>query len=278
MQKNYEKMQKLGNKISSVVFLFVVVCAFLWFAIGEGVFLEPKAENHKNDISNAEIVTNFKKVAFGAEVILNTKEKDYNKIRKWNKNIKIAVISDEPDKFDRITAVNVVQIIQKETNLNINSVSSTKEADIIIWSSDDFDFILSDMKKLTNDNIFGKKLVNHIKNNQKRYEKQCFGFSFYDKNNYNMKISFVVLNNNKKKYKVSCYYEEIIRSMGFENTSNDIKSSIFNDDHKYKLPTKSDRLMLRILYDPRIKAGMTKEEALPIARQILREIRPEGER
>lgn len=33
--------------------------------------------------------------------------------------------------------------------------------------------------------------------------------------------------------------------------------------------------LLKILYDPRLKAGMTKEEAAPIVRQIIVEMFPE---
>ncbi len=35
--------------------------------------------------------------------------------------------------------------------------------------------------------------------------------------------------------------------------------------------TEADKILLRTLYDPRLKPGMTKAEAMPIARQIIAE-------
>ena len=65
--------------------------------------------------------------------------------------------------------------------------------------------------------------------------------------------------------------------MGIMNDSFDVKPSMFNDDQVYKYITLHDKILLRIHYDKRIKAGMSKKDVMPIARQILSEIRPEGE-
>ena len=44
--------------------------------------------------------------------------------------------------------------------------------------------------------------------------------------------------------------------------------SIFNDDEEFALLTQQDELMLRMLYDPRLRPGMTETEARPIVETL----------
>lgn len=73
----------------------------------------------------------------------------------------------------------------------------------------------------------------------------------------------------------SCLHEEIAQGLGLANDSPQARPSIFNDDEEFALLTSQDALMLRILYDPRLKPGMTAAEALPVVQQIAQEILPD---
>ncbi|TQV76294.1 DUF2927 domain-containing protein [Denitrobaculum tricleocarpae] len=76
----------------------------------------------------------------------------------------------------------------------------------------------------------------------------------------------------------SCAYEETIQAMGLFNDDNSLFNTMFTDAFKeYLFPTELDWMMLRILYDERIKSGMTRNEAMPIVREILTETRPYGD-
>lgn len=66
----------------------------------------------------------------------------------------------------------------------------------------------------------------------------------------------------------SCIHEELAQGMGLANDSPAARPSIFNDDEEFALLTRHDELLLRILYDPRLRPGMTAPEAAPIVRQI----------
>jgi hypothetical protein len=70
----------------------------------------------------------------------------------------------------------------------------------------------------------------------------------------------------------ACIHEELAQGMGLANDSPSARPSIFNDDEEFGLLTSQDELLLRILYDPRLKTGMTVEEAEPVVRQIAREL------
>lgn len=70
----------------------------------------------------------------------------------------------------------------------------------------------------------------------------------------------------------TCLFVEITQTMGFfndipANFDTVTQAGYFTLD---RLP-EVDQFMLRILYDPRLKAGMTREEAMPIVRRILPE-------
>ena len=60
-----------------------------------------------------------------------------------------------------------------------------------------------------------------------------------------------------------CVYEEVIQALGPINDSRTVTQTMFNDDAAETIPTSYDWLALSILYDPRLKIGMTREEAEP---------------
>lgn len=64
----------------------------------------------------------------------------------------------------------------------------------------------------------------------------------------------------------SCVHEELAQGMGLGNDSPRARPSIFNDDDEFALLTTHDEMLLKILYDPRLKPGMTAQQALPIVR------------
>ena len=71
--------------------------------------------------------------------------------------------------------------------------------------------------------------------------------------------------------RLSCIHEELAQGMGLANDSPAARPSIFNDDEEFGLLTAHDELLLRMLYDPRLRTGMTVAEAAPVARQIAAE-------
>ncbi|MCL7465615.1 DUF2927 domain-containing protein [Phaeovulum sp. NW3] len=72
--------------------------------------------------------------------------------------------------------------------------------------------------------------------------------------------------------RLSCLHEELAQGMGLANDSPRARPSIFNDDEEFALLTRHDELLLRILYDPRLRPGMTEAEARPIIETITAEL------
>ncbi len=69
----------------------------------------------------------------------------------------------------------------------------------------------------------------------------------------------------------SCINEEMAQAMGLSNDSRTARPSIFNDDEEFALLTLHDQILLRMLYDPRLRAGMNAAEVRPLLPQIARD-------
>jgi hypothetical protein len=70
----------------------------------------------------------------------------------------------------------------------------------------------------------------------------------------------------------SCIHEELAQGLGLPNDSPAARPSIFNDDEEFGLLTTHDELLLRLLYDRRLRPGMDAAEAAPIVRRIATEL------
>ena len=72
--------------------------------------------------------------------------------------------------------------------------------------------------------------------------------------------------------RLSCMHEEISQGLGLANDSPSARPSIYNDDEEFALLTRQDELMLRMLYSPELRPGMTEDEARPIVESLARRL------
>lgn len=86
-------------------------------------------------------------------------------------------------------------------------------------------------------------------------------------------FAFVVVRSDLKDIVTqSCIEEEIAQVLGLPNDNDTVRPSLFNDDEEFALLTRHDEMLLQILYDPRLSPGMSPGEAMPIVREIAREL------
>jgi len=70
----------------------------------------------------------------------------------------------------------------------------------------------------------------------------------------------------------SCLLEELTQSLGLPNDSDMMRPSIFSDrDHLRELAP-HDAILVRALYDPRMAAGLPRDEALAVARTVMADL------
>ncbi|MEO1687915.1 MAG: DUF2927 domain-containing protein [Pseudomonadota bacterium] len=70
-------------------------------------------------------------------------------------------------------------------------------------------------------------------------------------------------------YMRHCVQEELAQTMGLTNDDTRVRPSIFNDRNEFALLTRHDEDLLRILYDERLRPGMTAAEAMPLVPGII---------
>ncbi|MGE0735095.1 MAG: DUF2927 domain-containing protein [Alphaproteobacteria bacterium] len=69
-----------------------------------------------------------------------------------------------------------------------------------------------------------------------------------------------------------CVVEELTQALGLSDDSTLIPDSIFSDESQRDTLAPWDEIMVRVLYDPRLRPGMTKQEAMPVVARILWEM------
>lgn len=67
---------------------------------------------------------------------------------------------------------------------------------------------------------------------------------------------------------MACLHEELAQAMGLPNDSGLARPSIFNDDQEFALLTRQDELMLKMVYAPELRPGMTEAEARPLVETL----------
>ena len=70
----------------------------------------------------------------------------------------------------------------------------------------------------------------------------------------------------------SCFHEEIAQGLGLANDSPRARPSIFNDDEEFAFLTDHDELLLRMLYSPELRPGMSASVARPIVESLARRL------
>ncbi len=68
--------------------------------------------------------------------------------------------------------------------------------------------------------------------------------------------------------RASCVQEEMAQAMGLPNDYAAARPSLFNDSLEFAFLTEHDEILLRMLYDRRLKPGMTVAEARPLLPEI----------
>lgn len=98
----------------------------------------------------------------------------------------------------------------------------------------------------------------------------CVAYSFSKPSDpYAFAVSLILIKaEHKGIMRRSCIHEEMAQAMGLANDSLQVRPSIFNDDEEFALLTRHDEILLRMLYDPRLKPGMNRARAEPLLHDI----------
>lgn len=101
----------------------------------------------------------------------------------------------------------------------------------------------------------------------------CYFLLWSDRKTGNISKAVIVVNSERLLIRINhCLLEEMTQSLGLPNDSDLISPSIFSDASRRTELTRTDLMILKALYHPRMKVGMAREQALSLVESILREI------
>ena len=217
--------------------------------------------SERKTFTDSQITNGFFKVAFGAEYSVAGRT---DRIRKYDGPVLIYVDSRaKPDRRTQVAAV-VADIRARVDHLDIALADSRDSANVIVTLVRDRD-LLPTIRK-----FFGRAKARRI---QHSLEPQCLsGFSKDDA--YRITHSEVIVVADAGDFIFyDCIYEEMLQALGPINDTAAIPWTMFNDDVQKGFFDVYDQYLLNILYDPRIRPGMTRAEVRALLPQVLPTVR-----
>jgi hypothetical protein len=215
----------------------------------------------KKTFTDSEIIEGFFKTAFGAEYHLAGR---VDRIRKYDMPVRVfAEDAGHPDRKAQLAKV-VADIAQRVQHLDIAMTDSIDRANVVVNLVRDRDL------SRTIARFYGRERAREIHTS---LDPQCLS-GFRKNEKFEIEHSDVILTVDSGDFVfLDCAYEELLQSLGPINDTSSIPWTMFNDNVSMGFFDVYDQYILNMLYDPRIKAGMTVEEVKAVLPEMLADVR-----
>jgi len=214
----------------------------------------------KKTFTDAEIVDGFLKTAFGAEYHLAGR---VDRVRKYDVPVRVFADGDRADRKAQLGKV-VADIAQHIQHLDIAMAEKREDANVNVRLVRDRDLY----RTITT--YYGKERAREIKNS---LDPQCLS-GFRKNERFEIEHSDVILTVDSGDFVfLDCAYEELLQSLGPINDTSSVPWTMFNDKVSMGFFDVYDQYILNLLYDPRIKAGMTVDEVKAVLLEVLPDVR-----
>jgi hypothetical protein len=237
--------------------------ALMWHHVAAaeipGVASRQRAE--KKSFTDGEIVDGFLKTAFGAEYHLAGR---VDRIRKYDAPVRVFADGVRRSNRKAQLAKVVADIATRVQHLDIAMAESSAEANVMVKLVRDRDLYR------TISTFYGTDRAREIRSN---LDPQCLS-GFRKNERYEIEHSDVILTVDNGDFTfLDCAYEELLQSLGPINDTNSVPWTMFNDSVQMGFFDVYDQYIMNILYDPRIKPGMTVQEVKAVLPQVLVDVR-----
>jgi len=214
----------------------------------------------KKTFTDSEIIEGFLKTAFGAEYHLAGR---VDRIRKYDAPVRVFADGNRPDRKTQLAKV-VADIARRVQHLDIAMADTSDGANVLVKLVRDRDLFR------TISTFYGSERAREINTS---LDPQCLsGFRKNDK--YEIEHSDVILTLDNGDFTfLDCAYEELLQSLGPINDTSTVPWTMFNDNVSMGFFDVYDQYILNVLYDPRIKAGMTVAEVKTVLPEVLADVR-----
>src|ERR1700726_3801615 len=226
-------------------------------ANAENPDIRSRRASERLDFTNDEIKDGFFKIAFNAELQLGAPAE---RVRKFDEPVRIFVVSNAvPDRRSEIAAI--VDDIRARVNHLDGAVTNDRRAA-------NFTVTLVAARDLRR-TIRARYGHDHAKRIQRSLAPQCLSGIGKDER-YRIRRAEGIMPVDAGEFTFyDCAYEEMLQALGAINDDRSVPWTMFNDDVQMGFFDVYDQYLLNILYDPRIRSGMTKEEVGAILPEVL---------
>lgn len=227
---------------------------------GEPAIIAAHQKHQKKSFTDSQIIDGFLKTAFGAEYHLAGR---VDRIRKYETPVRVVIDGGTALRKKQIGKV-VGDIGRRVQHLNIAVVDNAAEANVTVKLVRDRELYPT----LTA--FYGQDRANEIRSS---LDPQCLS-GFRKNDQFEIERSDVILTTDNGDFTFyDCAYEEMLQSLGPINDTNSVPWTMFNDNVSMGFFDIYDQYLLNILYDPRIKAGMTVAEVKAVLPAVLKDVR-----
>lgn len=227
----------------------------------------------------ADLVRNFSQIAFRDEYDFSPTSPDgsgFNRLRRWARPIHVkttfgASISPEQRQQDSQDITAFTARLARVTGHPIGPAGGNRpNFHVFVMSQDDKSEMVSRARRLFPQ--ASEKTFTNLRSLRK--SAHCVAFTWADANNPALYESALILirAEHPRLGRRACIHEEMAQGLGLRKDSGAARPSIFNDDEEFALLTTHDEMLLKMLYDRRLRPGMTFDEARPFAMEIASEL------
>ena len=215
----------------------------------------------RKTFTDDEIVSGFFKVTFGAEFHVAG---GVDRIRKYEGPIKIFIDNKmQPDRSSQVAEV-VADINARIRDLDLTMTGTRDEAQIVVSLVRDRDLARAIRT------LYG---IDRARRIQRSLEPQCLSGFRKDENSRILHSDVLIVADAGDFVFYDCIYEELLQSLGPINDDTTVPWTMFNDDVQMGFFDLYDQYLLNILYDRRIKPGMTRAQVEALLPQVLPDVR-----
>ncbi|NIA70154.1 DUF2927 domain-containing protein [Pelagibius litoralis] len=233
------------------------------------------------------LLQNFRSVAYQTErpVLGNDglprARRDH--LAKWTLPVRVALVAGDaagtstpvPPAFRQMAAGHLAELAEL-TGLDI-AAASVAGANLLIFLADD-PFAAARRHR----GLFAHKIADGASYDVllARMERSatCFGFvwgGWPSGRSIDFAVTFIRSDRGERTIE-GCLVQEVTQVLGLMNDLDLSADSVFSDSGRQVALTTQDRRLIRLLYDQRLRPGMSWSEVEPLARTILREQRQDG--
>ncbi|MEM8748988.1 MAG: DUF2927 domain-containing protein [Pseudomonadota bacterium] len=212
--------------------------------------------------SQAEVIDGFNKTVFGSEIGGFGFAGNY--LRRFEKPVRFYIRSDAgaPASAKRRTQRFVGRLSRLINNLSVEIVSTEAQANFVVHL-----VARRNYQTTVRDRVYrGRpRLQRQVRNSR------CLVRSTFSRAGIRRSAAIIVYDEGARLLR-RCITEEILQGLGPLNDNATLKTSIFNDTSRFTGFQRYDRLILNMLYDRRLKSGLSRRRVQPLLPAIYRDV------